>query len=1635
MEKVYSHMLSEIPNSVDFDFISVKSNSIRKITLDNTADISVIFQIDHGEGFIFSPNKGVVPKNSKLEINISINPNLANVLVGNAKITLDNKVSKIIKMSCISKYPRLQLNVTSLDFGVIQIGKSLEMNLIIINDESVPANFIIEKTSVQPGKNPESFFLSAKKGEVPPNSNFLIKIKYKPFFPNYFSNETYSLKVIGGNIINFTCTGNCTSLKTWIGNKYINFKSVELGNQLTRLFRIHNDSSVPTEFQIYHDNSGVFKFDHLNGIIPPKSNVRINLTFKPFECIIYYQRIFVLIKNHNLLTIDIYGSCHDLLNKTPLLDQKQIDLFRYKLSKGFYLPGNKNRSVENSKLSKSVVFKDNNTKSDNLSGEDVLIDFTNPTQLHKEMFWPTTSKSRLVSLDIDYIDFNYIEAGTCSEGFPIHVSNNSNEKIKIKWIFDKPIIVSNLVKGFNIFNVESTIFIIQPEEGIISPNGQAEFKVYFKPNKPEFYFYSDLPCLITLMTQYNNTKKTLSKNATNRLMNINTKKLSEFGKDMISKSVDFNALSSRNSTSKNLTMKTSNKTNNTSFAYFDPPMSSYISLVGHSFPPGTQIYMPIFELTPKKEIFFPPATLNQSLFQTLKIQNKSDTPLYYKINQDSNNIFKIHKSIGCIKANEFNLVCIEFCPKDTNVYRWPLRIIFNHDSSNIHTILFNGLCTDPIIDLEGIKKEIFFPPSYIGMKVKKTVTLKNLSPIKISVEIDIEQSENGLIEVYPNYLEMETNQIKTFNVFLTPKVNMEIISKLKLTAERLYDPQNENYGIFNPKIINEENKENKNQFDKRSYKREIIILGKGSDGNLTIKPEEINFGTVKAGFHKKLTFSIFNPTITNFYIKLIPQYNNENNNNPTSAKEDISFDFMEGMVNSFCKKEVNVTFKPCTRASINFLVDIFTTSNRKNKEEQKNEIPIPEEKKCSLKITGQGDYPLIKIVDLRNNLVSSSQLWNDFNVDEANEELQKELTQEEIYFAQSVGSKIENTMKKLKLIKFNFGKHIFNKKEGNKFMDVYLTLRNEGGVSSEFSFKFPDDTTIKREIWMDPVEPTSNDKIEYHVIKEHIFSIEPKNSKLEPNETCNIKFRYNIKEKGQHKLRIIFQIINGKPLIFELFAETLSDKNGFLNIPKKVLDFNYVPIGYNNFICSPIPLINSGKIKIKYFINNDEINNYNEKNGNFEIFKIDNNIGEIGPGDSKYIIVYYRPLTPISHKIELTLNYTDEVNLFSEKLIVQGKGYHPLIFEPPIEIPPFNNMSNNIICNEYNGEMIQKCGFNIEELNYGKLSLDIPENKTFILYNYSKSNSFNFDFVEPGFLVDDTLVITPNKGLIEPGGYKLIKAVLTPKFSFSKYDGDIQVKITWNNNNNDNLRGSEIIKPNQINQSINANINVNMSQPLSNLMKIEKQFIYLRLVKDYIFEDLEYPQYQKEESNTCFIEKILQEQVKSILTDPKFEEEFLEKIDEQPLSLFAWTDDSEVSTQSDVRERYINNIKKEVSDSSDNLSIFTIKRNSNFGRNVIRHPSSVTKNINKEDSRVEDINFNEEEDGELQDKYYNDLVHKYKLSINEVNEKLIVVNEDSRKVISDVIMENTIYNIISEAVYGETNLTEKPRIYFFNTKK
>jgi hypothetical protein len=553
------------------------------------------------------------------------------------------------------------------------------------------------------------------------------------------------------------------------------------------------------------------------------------------------------------------------------------------------------------KTTKKNSIKDRYTSNNDL--EEGLLDGTNQPQLHKELFWEKNSDTRLFFFNTDMIDFRYVEFGKLSEPFVLTLYNNSSEKMKIKWILEKPINTSNLTKNNNLFNSEGSIFIITPEEAVINRKSSAEFKVYFKPNKAEFYFFSNILCLGFLMTSYD--RKELSDKAFDL---INNGKVAR--NTVSSLNYKTNLLKSLSSVDKE-------------FEYFDPPIPLRLSVVGHSFPPNIQIFMPMMEISPEKEIIFPPSSLLQSGYQTLTIKNNSDTPLYYKIMTDTTNIFRVYPKYGLIHSKSFNLICVEFCPREVNYYKFPLKIVFNHDSQNMHSILLSGLCVDPIIEVEGIREEVYFPPSYVGINTKKVITLINRSPIKVNVQITVHQSESGVINVEPNYFDMEANQIRKIDVYLCPTKVTQIEGKIEITVGRIYDHLNELLGVYNPGSYLM--KQGGDKHDKRMYRKVLTILGKGSDGELKLDPPLIQFGTVKVGFYKKMYFSIYNPTICNFYVKLVIPEDQKHLENI------ISFDFSEGLINSFCKKDVSVTFKPVNRQNFNLKVSLYAVDNKSDR--------------------------------------------------------------------------------------------------------------------------------------------------------------------------------------------------------------------------------------------------------------------------------------------------------------------------------------------------------------------------------------------------------------------------------------------------------------------------------------------------------------------------------------------------------------------------------------------------------------------------------------------------------------------------------------------------------------------------------
>jgi hypothetical protein len=74
-------------------------------------------------------------------------------------------------------------------------------------------------------------------------------------------------------------------------------------------------------------------------------------------------------------------------------------------------------------------------------------------------------------------------------------------------------------------------------------------------------------------------------------------------------------------------------------------------------------------------------------------------------------------------------------------------------------------------------------------------------------------------------------------------------------------------------------------------------------------------------------------------------------------------------------------------------------------------------------------------------------------------------------------------------------------------------------------------------------------------------------------------------------------------------------------------------------IISPIELKNVGGSKLKYSVDETEIKKYNAKNDDFNIFKLENVEGSLGPGEIKYIRGHFRPLTNKFYKVTVPIAF------------------------------------------------------------------------------------------------------------------------------------------------------------------------------------------------------------------------------------------------------------------------------------------------------------------------------------------------------------------------------------------------------------
>jgi hypothetical protein len=592
----------------------------------------------------------------------------------------------------------------------------------------------------------KAIVLSKYKGLIEPAGSDTVTATFLPTIVGQCTCAQFKINVVGGNELTLTCKGESNGIDVMLSSKSVQFGEVQIESATNRLLNIMNQSDQPTSFQFFNDRANVFSFSKTEGTIQPHSQCRIIIEFYPQQTKSYYERVFCVVRNHQVLCVDLIGTCYDVLTKPMPLMQRHVDIYRHKVIMGIHNRQRKDKmgdatldldlggaqktgradeagAAEDRDLEDKVSMT-NLSAADLEMNQEIPIDDPSEVVLHKEMLIDITAEGRDVRVSADFLDFNFAESGRFSESKSLTVYNKFPFSVDVNWALLK---VMNTTTGKWVSNP----FRVRPAEAKIEANSQTGFTVDFAPYEPDQYFFQQAQCFVTL------NNGALSKN-----------------KRLIAQEEQKQAKQKRaagGSLTQTKTLLGSMKRSKYEDAVnedIDPPLCLNLRFVGHSFPPGSQPFIPMIKLNPSSQLVFPSCGPNESVYQTIQLVNTSDTPAYYKVAQDPTQTFKVYPHVGLIQGKAFGLVCLQFNPKAPRDYNFVAQFVFNHNPSNVQKVSLVGHCYEPALRLSNDSK-LFFPPIYKGVSTKQSVMVQNQSRIPLQYEWKVPDKYKNEIKFAP----------------------------------------------------------------------------------------------------------------------------------------------------------------------------------------------------------------------------------------------------------------------------------------------------------------------------------------------------------------------------------------------------------------------------------------------------------------------------------------------------------------------------------------------------------------------------------------------------------------------------------------------------------------------------------------------------------------------------------------------------------------------------------------------------------------------------------------------------------------------------------------------------------------------
>ncbi|GMF09788.1 unnamed protein product [Phytophthora lilii] len=1057
-----------------------------------------------------------------------------------------------MKISGISKFTHLSASETELNFGEVLVGAPntsrapTEKEFILRNRSLVRASFSIE--NVESDHDPR-FFFSPLNGVVDAESTVTIKVRYTPLSAGTFTCDHFDISTPGGNRVRITCKGRAIGpmLSIWRKNlesnfvptRSVNFQDVPVGGQVvSRSITLRNESPMEIFFHFDAQPQGVFCFDRITGKIPPFLDLNVTISFSPPHSGNFYRRFYLLVHNQSTRYVDVLGTGYDEKTRPSPFQQAHIDAYRLRAAAGLgrlspdqletyheengdalFLKGALQLAKAEDTLNASSI----SSARSQLPPPSQILTRSGEASLAEvevcsEYFVSIEDKSNPVVVLGALLDF-----GSCGiVQFPskklLLVTNNTHSKVTCSWRVA-------VAPGPSETSGDQSVFQVFPSSSDIAAGATAEFRVAFQPSRVNSYYFAELEAFASFKS-----------NRTFRLVNVDT---------------------------------------------FTPPWSMVAKTYGNTFGSLTEQFLPkiSFRLM-KNKVHFPPCYLGDSVFQTIMIENTSDTPALFAFVEDPAEIFSCKPACGYIEAKSFHLVAIRFTPRNARKYSHFLQCIVNNARAKPEIIELTAICALPQLSFQDIEAgqllpseaKVYVKPTSVGLQSLRQIDLINTSRVPLVYRWELPPKYQRVFRVNPKLGRLNGRETISIECSFTPDDIRDYASRFLVAVKSISVPLDQR----------------KNSKSSIPVLQELTIRvqTKGTTGAILFQPENLKFETILVNSNAKQTFFIENTADCDLMYSLQQSMvskilrsqgrqhgeSNDSNNDedPSSPAGNLVFSQAQGCIPAQSRKKITATFFP-TSAGI-FTFEVSCTIGNGSPSSPYDTWGFYEHKRATCIIQAEASFPTIEIQDLRVPGLSTQFAWHQFQCNEINEYLAAPLTKEEEKLGRSTTA-IGGNNGLASPESDEFGDEISLKRFaipfspaplGSRTEKVFLKLRNPGSLVVQYHLRYPKEGNVEIEHWAETGAPSAEEVRLNAIIDSNVFGISPRRATLLPHQSVLLIISYSYTSEayeGEHDLPLFLEVDKGKKVVLELQGRTLTHKDPKLFLPTQVFHLSPVTIG------------------------------------------------------------------------------------------------------------------------------------------------------------------------------------------------------------------------------------------------------------------------------------------------------------------------------------------------------------------------------------------------------------------------------------------------------------------------------------------